>query len=449
MSRNVPCYEDDKNEDFKSTASRTETARFRTWVSHQNFIYQVPNTTRRCNKNYETHCIFLPVPNSHRCDMSNCSNSSRTKEDPKILTERGMHQDRVFVPPLPRDLEELKTRIREAAATVTEDMLKRVWEEFDYRLDICRVTRGSHIEYLHERAFNTESYFRTDTVVRLPTSRRIPIPPTRFFSPLRKEHNRGALKYTIGYEEMASLLCFHGYQVFSPIGIRAQVRADQQIYEYNWLPLLIEDDVQNGAQSRHKIFMHLNLTCGVYMTSLAQNVFGNKLPFLKGKYRRKVNVILKAQSIHFRTALVLGVQFKVCHGSLYTVTWLVDEPREFNLLKLPQKCITYLPEKLPTKYGVHSEEYLPIRKTITYVFVDINFGGQHGHGAFDLYCGMLPYATDDNKYPAYDLAAQNTVRKRLWYHTDRTDRHLLLRRSSYTVQVLKFRLNALINRQLL
>ncbi|KAJ4447280.1 hypothetical protein ANN_09284 [Periplaneta americana] len=60
----------------------------------------------------------------------------------------GRAGDRVFVPPLPRDLEELKTRIREAAGTVTEDMLKRVWEEFDYRLDICRVTRGSHIESL-------------------------------------------------------------------------------------------------------------------------------------------------------------------------------------------------------------------------------------------------------------------------------------------------------------
>ena len=53
-------------------------------------------------------------------------------------------------------------------------------------------------------------------------------------------------------------------------------------------------------------------------------------------------------------------------------------------------------------------------KTITYVFVDINFDGQHGHGVFDLCCGMLPYATDDNKYPAYDLPAQNTIRKRLW-----------------------------------
>ncbi|KAJ4433687.1 hypothetical protein ANN_15998 [Periplaneta americana] len=126
-----------------------------------------------------------------------------------------------------------------------------------------------------------------------------------------------------------------------------------------------------------------------------------------------------------------------------------DEPREFNLPTLPQKRITYVPEKLPSKYGVHSEEYLPIRTTTTYLFVVINYDSQHGHGAFDLYCGMLPYATDDNKCPAYDLPAQNTVRKRSWQHTDRTDRHLLLRRSSYTVHVLKFRLNALINRQLL
>ncbi|KAJ4427337.1 hypothetical protein ANN_24957 [Periplaneta americana] len=55
-------------------------------------------------------------------------------------------------------------------------------------------------------------------------------------------------------------------------------------------------------------------------------------------------------------------------------------------------------------------------KTITYVFVDNNFDGQHGHGAFDLCCGMLRYATDDNKYPAYDLPAQNTVRKILVAH---------------------------------
>ncbi|KAJ4439537.1 hypothetical protein ANN_07661 [Periplaneta americana] len=38
-----------------------------------------------------------------------------------------------------------------------------------------------------------------------------------------------------------------------------------------------------------------------------------------------------------------------------------DEPREFNLPTLPQRRITYEREKLPSKYGVHSEEYLPIR----------------------------------------------------------------------------------------
>ncbi|KAJ4439250.1 hypothetical protein ANN_07370 [Periplaneta americana] len=51
-----------------------------------------------------------------------------------------------------------------------------------------------------------------------------------------------------------------------------------------------------------------------------------------------------------------GMKFKVCHGSLYAVMWLADEPREFNLPTLPQRRITYEPEKLPSKYGVHSED---------------------------------------------------------------------------------------------
>jgi hypothetical protein len=28
------------------------------------------------------------------------------------------------------------------------NMLTRVWQEFEYRIDMCRVTRGAHIEYL-------------------------------------------------------------------------------------------------------------------------------------------------------------------------------------------------------------------------------------------------------------------------------------------------------------
>ena len=56
--------------------------------------------------------------------------------------------DRVSVPPLPVSLNELKQCIRTAVASVDEDMLRSVWTELDYRIDICRVTKGSHIEHL-------------------------------------------------------------------------------------------------------------------------------------------------------------------------------------------------------------------------------------------------------------------------------------------------------------
>jgi hypothetical protein len=45
--------------------------------------------------------------------------------------------------PCPRDVAEVKERIREATATVDEAMLGRVRQEFDYRVDVCRVTHGS------------------------------------------------------------------------------------------------------------------------------------------------------------------------------------------------------------------------------------------------------------------------------------------------------------------
>ena len=57
-------------------------------------------------------------------------------------------EDRVIVPPLPVSLNELRQRITTAVASVDEDMLRSVWTELDYRVDICRVTKGSHIEHL-------------------------------------------------------------------------------------------------------------------------------------------------------------------------------------------------------------------------------------------------------------------------------------------------------------
>jgi hypothetical protein len=52
------------------------------------------------------------------------------------------------LPPLPVSLNEPKQHITTAVASVEEDMLRFVWTELDYRIDICRVTKGSHIEHL-------------------------------------------------------------------------------------------------------------------------------------------------------------------------------------------------------------------------------------------------------------------------------------------------------------
>jgi len=40
------------------------------------------------------------------------------------------------------------SRIRIAIETITADMLQTVWNELDYRVDVCRITKGAHIDHL-------------------------------------------------------------------------------------------------------------------------------------------------------------------------------------------------------------------------------------------------------------------------------------------------------------
>ena len=54
----------------------------------------------------------------------------------------------VYVPPLPASIPELKVRIRTATETITADMLQTVRNELDYRVDVCRITKGANIEHL-------------------------------------------------------------------------------------------------------------------------------------------------------------------------------------------------------------------------------------------------------------------------------------------------------------
>ena len=55
---------------------------------------------------------------------------------------RAKYKDQVYVPPLPASIPELKVGIR------TADMLQTVQNELGYRVDVCRNTKGAHIEHL-------------------------------------------------------------------------------------------------------------------------------------------------------------------------------------------------------------------------------------------------------------------------------------------------------------
>ena len=57
----------------------------------------------------------------------------------------GYVKDKVFSTPVP-DITNLKARITDAFATITEDMLENTWIEDDYRLDALHATKGAHVE---------------------------------------------------------------------------------------------------------------------------------------------------------------------------------------------------------------------------------------------------------------------------------------------------------------
>jgi len=68
--------------------------------------------------------------------------------DPIWFILWGYVKDQVHVPLLPVSIPELKVRIRTANETITADMLQTVQNEVDYRVDVCRITKGANIEHL-------------------------------------------------------------------------------------------------------------------------------------------------------------------------------------------------------------------------------------------------------------------------------------------------------------
>jgi len=60
----------------------------------------------------------------------------------------GYVKDQVYVPPLPESIPEEKVRIRTAIEIITADILQTLWNELDYGVNVCRITKGAHIEHL-------------------------------------------------------------------------------------------------------------------------------------------------------------------------------------------------------------------------------------------------------------------------------------------------------------
>ena len=60
----------------------------------------------------------------------------------------GYVKEHVYVPPLPVDLDEQTNRITAAVKSVTEDTVRRVWDQFSYRVDVVRAAGGGYIEHL-------------------------------------------------------------------------------------------------------------------------------------------------------------------------------------------------------------------------------------------------------------------------------------------------------------
>ena len=55
----------------------------------------------------------------------------------------GYVKDHVYVP-LPASIPELDLRIRTAIETISANMQNKL----DYRVDVCRITKGAHIEHM-------------------------------------------------------------------------------------------------------------------------------------------------------------------------------------------------------------------------------------------------------------------------------------------------------------
>jgi len=78
-----------------------------------------------------------------------CWNITRVKS--VVTVQRAFRAKYAKDPPTEktiRDLTDLMARTIAAVKNIDAPMLTRVWQELEFRIDVCRVTPGAHIEHL-------------------------------------------------------------------------------------------------------------------------------------------------------------------------------------------------------------------------------------------------------------------------------------------------------------
>ncbi|GFV84692.1 DUF4817 domain-containing protein [Trichonephila clavipes] len=83
--------------------------------------------------------------NKHNVRFWGSEQSQAVRELQRSSEKWGYVKDTVYGTQV-NSLEELKQNIQTAVATVDVSMLKRLWMELEYCLDIVRATKGSHVE---------------------------------------------------------------------------------------------------------------------------------------------------------------------------------------------------------------------------------------------------------------------------------------------------------------
>jgi hypothetical protein len=100
------------------------------WGSQNSF--QVVKVHRKMDRSWRLHSIATQI----------------TQSDTHGLLILGFVKDNMYIPPMPVDLQEIRDRTVNTIALVDANFLDKLWDKLEYRLDVCRITRGSRFEHL-------------------------------------------------------------------------------------------------------------------------------------------------------------------------------------------------------------------------------------------------------------------------------------------------------------